>query len=112
MSTKSRRKNFPVIKRLQDSPYNYQFLQAVRILERSAALAGDNADVQPKKPVARFIPPYSEVVRFHSNNSLSFPSSEIASITKIKNGTENQWNMKVNLMGLTGAMGVPIGKKA
>lgn len=106
MSTKSRRTNISVIKRLQESPYNYQFLQAVRILERSTALSGETQGDQPKKPVARFIPPYSEVVRFHSNSSLSFPSSEIASITKIKKERQNQWDMKVNVIGLTGAMGV------
>ena len=36
MSTKGRRKNTSVITQLTEEPYNVSFLQAVRLLERSA----------------------------------------------------------------------------
>lgn len=106
MPTKSRRKNTPVISLLQDAPHEYQFVQAVRLIERSAMAAGDDVYAQSKKPVARFIPPTSEAVRFQANNSLGFPSAEIAALTKSTRDNLEQWYMRVNLIGLTGSMGV------
>jgi type VI secretion system protein ImpH len=106
MPTKSRRKNTPVISQLQSSPHEYQFVQALRLLERSAMAEGDNVYAQSKKPVARFIPPAMETVRFHANNSLGFPSAEINSLSKSPAEENEQWHMKVNMIGLTGAMGV------
>lgn len=106
MPTKSRRKNSPVIEHLQAFPYKYHFTQAVRLLERSTVFSEKDQAIRHAKPVARFVPPYTEVVRFHSNNSLSFPSSEIDSIEINEESGNDQWNMNVNIMGLTGAMGI------
>ena len=106
MPTKSRRKNTSVISLLQNSPHDYQFVQAVRLLERAAMAEGNDVYAQAKKPVARFIPPAMEAVRFQANNSLGFPSAEIASLSKSPEEDNEHWNMKVNIIGLTGAMGV------
>lgn len=103
MSSKSRRKNTSVTSRLADAPYSYTFLQAVRILEYATHLDANFAS----DPVGKFTPPSRELIRFTSNQSLAFPSSEINSIQGIKKSTEvSQWKMSVNIMGLTGPLGV------
>ncbi len=108
MSTKGWRKNTSITRKLTEAPYDFQFLQAVRLLERSAVFEKEGAQSNiATNPVARFTPPASETLRFRTNQSLAFPSSEINSIKRIdKNTSVTQWQMIVNLMGLTGAMGV------
>lgn len=107
MSTPGWRKNTSVIKRLLNRPFDYSFKQAVRLLERAAALYSGDDPAPAKNPVARHIPPSSEVVRFHSRQSLSFPAAEIASIDDqpSQNGM-TQWHMQVNFLGLTGSNGI------
>ena len=53
-------------------PYRFEFFQAVRLLERSFAEAGD-----ARKPVGEDGPPDLEVVRFGARLSLSFPAAAI-----------------------------------
>jgi len=111
MSTTGRRKNTSVISKLAETPYEFPFLQAVRLLERSAAL--DNNDSKSNKekysfnkhPVALFTPPNTEAIRFRTNHALNFSSSEISKINKISK-YKNKWELSVNFMGLTGAQGV------
>ena len=107
MSTTSRRKNSSVIQGLLAKPFDYSFKQAVRLLERAAAYYSGSAPALSKNPVARYTPPSSEVVRFHTRQSLSFPASEIFSLDEQQSlsGT-NQWHMHVNFMGLTGSSGI------
>lgn len=112
MSTKGWRKNTSITRKLKEAPYDYQFLQAVRLLERSAVFEKEFNKETAKStiasnPVAKFAPPGSETLRFRTSQSLAFPSSEIDSIKRIdKNSAATQWQMVVNLMGLTGSMGV------
>lgn len=116
MSSTGRRKNTSVINKLTERPYEFPFLQAVRLLERSAALNNfDNNDNQEKphtytfnnKPVAQFVPPKTEAIRFTSNNALHFSSSEVSKVTqKTTSDNSNRWQLDVNFMGLTGAQGV------
>lgn len=107
MSTPSRRKNTSVIQRLIERPFDYSFRQAVRLLERATAFLSANVVTFARNPVARFTPPASEAVRFHTKQSLSFPASDLSSITiKKGDGIPNQWRMHVNFMGLTGSSGV------
>ncbi|RKZ70427.1 MAG: type VI secretion system baseplate subunit TssG [Gammaproteobacteria bacterium] len=108
MSTKGWRKNTSITRKLTEAPYEYQFLQAVRLLERSAVFEKENTQSAiSSNPVAKFTPPGSESLRFKINQSLAFPSSEIKSINRIdKKSAVSQWQMVVNLMGLTGSMGV------
>lgn len=71
----------------------FDFLQAVWLLERMAAQSEDGSgDAKPRK----------EAVRFRAHNSLSFPPSEIFSVTLEKDRPV----MTVNFMGLTGPAGV------
>jgi type VI secretion system protein ImpH len=78
---------------LRREPWNFQFFQMVRLLERLGA----------RKPVGRFDNPQEEAVRFQSNPALVFPPSEIHSLEWPGNG---QPRLTVNIMGLTGHMGV------
>jgi len=111
MSTASRRKNTSVISQLTEAPHEFPFLQAVRLLERSAVLAHTEIHTKAKnkyscnqQPVALFTPPNTEVIRFRTNHALNFSSSEISSIAINKN--VKKWDLSVNFMGLTGSQGV------
>ncbi len=108
MSTKGWRKNTSITRKVTEAPYEFQFLQAVRLLERSTLFEKESSKSNiASNPVACFTPPTSESLRFKTNQSLAFPSSEIDSIQRIdKNAGSSQWQMVVNIMGLTGAMGV------
>ncbi|MCP4491391.1 MAG: type VI secretion system baseplate subunit TssG [Gammaproteobacteria bacterium] len=108
MSPQGWRKNTSIIRKLMESAYEYPFLQAVRLLERSAIK--EKAEKQSGisvNPVARFVPPNTEVLRFSSFQSLAFPSSEVESLSRGNyNDNVDQWQMLINLIGLSGAMGV------
>ena len=107
MPTSSRRKNTSVIQGLLTRPFDYSFKQAVRLLERAAAFYSGIGPAPSKNPVARYTPPSSEVVRFHSRQSLSFPAAEISNIDDQPSASgANQWHMQVNFLGLTGSNGV------
>ena len=108
MSSQGWRKNTSITRKLMESAYEYPFLQAVRLLERSAVK--EKASTQSGiavNPVAGFVPPGSEILRFSSFQSLAFPSSEVESLKRV-DYSENvdQWHMLINLIGLSGAMGV------
>ena len=108
MSTKIRRKNIPVIKYLTERPFDFCFSQAVRLLERASVLEKTDKDGKSTdKPVAKYMPPASEFVRFNANSSFSFPASDIGVIKKYKINTDlKQWRMDVNFIGLTGSSGI------
>jgi len=79
---------------LQDRPTAFSFFQAVRLLER----------MHPdRSPVGGYGDPAAEVARFRVNPTLSFPSSEIASL---ENPPDSPAGISVNFMGLTGPLGV------
>ena len=108
MSSQGWRKNTSITRKLIESAYEYPFLQAVRLLERSAVKekAATQSGISVN-PVAGFVPPTSEVVRFSSFQSLAFPSSEVESLKRVDyNDSTDQWHMLINLIGLSGAMGV------
>lgn len=108
MSTKGWRKNTSVTRKVTEAPYDFQFLQAIRLLERSAVFEKENSQSNIScNPVARFTPPSSESIRFKTSQSLAFSSSEIDNVQRVnKHSGLAQWEMIVNLMGLTGSMGV------
>lgn len=109
MSTARRRKNISITRHLVDTPYEYDFAQAVRILERSVNY-GVLENIEQKiatGTIAQYRPPRSEFIRFHTHQSLGFPASEIEQITIGKKKSDaSQWRMSVNFMGLTGSSGV------
>ena len=108
MSSQGWRKNTSITRKLKDSAYAYPFLQAVRLLERSAVIEkSEKQSGISVNPVAGFVPPASEVVRFSSYQSLAFPSSEVEGLERLNYGDKvDQWHMVINLIGLSGAMGV------
>jgi len=108
MSPKGWRKNTSITRKVTEEPYEFQFLQVVRLLERSALFEKESSQSNiASKPIAKFTPPGSESVRFKANQSLAFPSSEVSEIERVdKRSGSAQWQMVVNLMGLTGAVGV------
>lgn len=78
---------------LKQVPFQFQFFQAVRLLER----------VMPdREPVGRFLPPPREVARFKANPETSFPASEIEAL-EYQDGQPVE--LTVNFMGLFGPLG-------
>jgi type VI secretion system protein ImpH len=82
-----------VVEELRREPWNFEFFQMVRLLERLGA----------GKPVGRFDNPGEEAVRFLANPAIMFPPSEIHSLDW---PTRGQPRLAVNIMGLNGPMGV------
>jgi len=82
-----------VAEELRREPWNFQFFQAVRLLERLGT----------GKPVGRFDNPEEEAARFLTNSALGFPPSENHSLDWPEGG---QPRLTVNIMGLTGQLGV------
>jgi type VI secretion system protein ImpH len=82
-----------VAARLSAEPFSFEFFQAVRLLERM---------LPERQPVGQFARPSEEVARFRVHPTLSFPASEIQSLSEQNNG---QPSMTVNFMGLIGAVG-------
>ncbi|MDH5570338.1 MAG: type VI secretion system baseplate subunit TssG [Gammaproteobacteria bacterium] len=106
MSTTGRRTHIPVTQDLTERSCEYAFFQAVRQLERASVFARIKDGKITSKPVANFFKPTTEAIRFHTHQSLSFPSSEIKKISQRVKNEGKQWDMYVNFIGLTGAMGV------
>jgi type VI secretion system protein ImpH len=79
---------------LRSAPWNFEFFQAVRVLER---LRPD------REPVGHFSVPTSEAVRFSAHASTVFPASEIQSL---RDSGGPGADMEVNFMGLFGPLGV------
>ena len=78
---------------LENDPNRVHFFQAVRLLER----------LYPERnPVGLFVTPDSEVVRFSSQPTFSFPASEIQAFERRADG---QGEIVVNFMGLSAAVG-------
>ncbi|HSC66711.1 MAG TPA: type VI secretion system baseplate subunit TssG [Cellvibrio sp.] len=111
MSSPSRRKNASVIELLLKAPHQYGFFQAVRLLERAILIKESSSpDYQRSRkhnPVALFVPPVTEILRFKTRTSFSFPNNEIFSVSA---ATEKSpaipWEMQVNFMSLAGSIGV------
>lgn len=92
---------------LFEEPYRFEFFQAVRLLELL---------FPEREPVGRSGgAPVNEVVRFRTNASLAFPASQLYSLAVARDEakdeelardpTDEQPEMVVNFMGLTGPSG-------
>ena len=84
---------------LFDEPFQFEFFQAVRLLEKvfpERRAVGREATVVP------------EVVRFRSRLGLDFPASEVHELTDTTDETvdEQQLEMFINFMGMLGINGV------
>jgi len=100
MPTPQRRDSTGLIEQLLDNPHRFEFFQAVRLLERAFA------DSQP--PGADLLPAQ---LRFRNSISLSFPASEIESLTVRRSEDESSGQaierieMTPAFMGLLGMSG-------
>src|SRR5450759_503451 len=81
---------------LLESPWNFEFFQAVRLL----ALMYPN-----RRLLSRFRQPPEELVRFHAHLSMAFPPSAIRKIEPSRE-EDGPLDMTVNFMGLTGPAGI------
>jgi type VI secretion system protein ImpH len=99
MAPESRPKTDPVVQsaveqQLRSEPWTFDFFQAMRLL---MLLQSD------RRTVGEFWPPRSEAVRLGAHPSLSFPASQIQELTWHDG---EQPFLRVNFMGLVGALGV------
>lgn len=83
-----------LVRRLEEEPFNFEFFQLVRLLERVAPDRGT---------VGKFVPPQKEVARFKVHQQTGFPASETQ---KLEFNAEGQAEVTVNFMGLTGPQGL------
>lgn len=80
--------------RLLDVPYEFDFFQAVTLLER----------LRPERAaVGSFADPNDEVVRFETPSTVAFPASEIVALED--GDGDAPARMMVNFLGLTGPQG-------
>ena len=111
MATQSRKPD-PAVRRLEEAlgprltaqPWDFDFFQAVRLLER---LVGD------VKPVGRFHPPGEEAVRFGVAPSLDFPPAQIRSLQTRRKDAAGEMTLpaepprlEIAFLGLTGPLGL------
>jgi type VI secretion system protein ImpH len=86
--------NSPLLDQLKQEPWTFDFFQAIRLI--ASFLPGRAA-------IGKFAQPEEELVRLGVHPSLSFPASQIQSLTWPQG---EQPSMRVNFMGLIGALGV------
>lgn len=91
-------KNF-IMNKLQTNPQQFEFFQAVRLLQ----LIAQKSEVGRDCRIGHCNDPKQEAIRFRTPASLSFPTS---SIEKVKINQLVPANMLVNFIGLTGPSGV------
>jgi type VI secretion system protein ImpH len=109
MATSDREQSPDLIQELLDAPYEFDFFQAVRLIE--LFMASERQHPTPS-PVGSDKGPQKEPIRFRALPSLSFPAGQIASIrSRSKLKTDNTADripvdMMVPFMGLTGPNGV------
>jgi type VI secretion system protein ImpH len=96
MATESRRTDPPLAQELFDESYRFEFFQAVRLLERM---------YPDRNPVGRDPDASREVVRFRTQQTLSFPPSPIHDLTQDAE-IDKPPEMTVAFMGLTGPLGL------
>src|SRR5450631_1049603 len=81
-------------KLLETVPWEFQFFQAVRLLEH----------MQPdRQPIGKFVSPRFEAVRFGATPRLAFPPSQLYALAFREDGPPM---MQINFMGMTGPSGM------
>ena len=79
---------------LEQQPFSFNFFQAVRLLERL---------MPERERVGLFVQPSREIVHFGAHPSITFPPSQLYSLTRQRGEPAR---MTVNFMGLFGPLGV------
>ncbi|MBI1249276.1 type VI secretion system baseplate subunit TssG [bacterium] len=111
MGTEGRRKRATVASRLIEKPYQFDFFQAMRLLER---VAQEDPESFPNwKSVGQDGPPRLELVQLRVLCSRTFPPSEVTSIIRRRQNTDEPasetgppFTMTTTFMGIFGAEGV------
>lgn len=113
MATSRGRQSPGVIDRLEGSPYEYEFFQAVRLLE-AAALREEHKS--SNEALGGATPPSREFLRFKAQTSMSFVSADVLRLRspqaqgtgeeKSGGNDRQQWEMEVGFTGLVGSQGV------
>ena len=110
MSSANRRKSTAVINQIEAEPYRFQFVQAVRLMQRALYFSAKQQSRETPLDFAKYAPPHREYIRFHTRQQLSFAPAEIFSVELQQNEINQrqflQWHMTVMFLGLTGASGV------
>lgn len=83
---------------LFDEPYQFEFFQAVRLIQKIAT---------DKKPVGGEALPHEEAVRFRSHVAFDFPASEVHTLEKVAGDTpaDDRLEMVQNFMAMAGVSG-------
>jgi type VI secretion system protein ImpH len=102
MAGTRRRPAASLIERLQASPQEFAFLQAVRILERMAASRARDARLAAPARIGLDHDPRQESLFLRSAVEKTFPASEVAALE----AGERRPELSVTLMGLNGPSGV------
>ena len=95
------------LERLLEAAPRYEFVQLVRLLERTLTLArqADGEGGTTRGLVGTSSLPSEEPVRFAVPSTLEFGASQVQSL-RVKNGGDSQLELSVNFMGLIGPSGV------
>ncbi len=108
MASAGGRTHAPLIEVLLKQAYRFGFFQAVRLLERIAAL-GKYDGLSGQSPVGDDARPRKEAVRFRAAPTAAFSPSEIVSIEPAARAADDESSapleMTVNFLGLTGPAG-------
>ncbi|HUR26605.1 MAG TPA: type VI secretion system baseplate subunit TssG, partial [Planctomycetota bacterium] len=97
MEAASGRPHLGVVARLCEEPQDFEFFQAVRLLELEAGRAGERA------PIGFDAPPEREALRIRAAPSLAYPAAPLPSLTTGADGTPE---LRQSTLGLVGALGV------
>lgn len=85
-----------MIEELFDTPYLFEFVQSVRLLELHSG---------GKRMIGQTADPRLDPVRFRASPSLGFPATTVESLTESNGGSARPPEMVVTFMGLTGPSG-------
>ncbi|MGI9282652.1 MAG: type VI secretion system baseplate subunit TssG [Endozoicomonas sp.] len=101
-----------LFQQLKSNPQQFDFFQAVRMLELISQTERAKEESFASQPVAELAPPHRELVRFTASHSFGFAASDITRL-KLKEqesvqdpSSRHQWSMEVTFMGLIGSQGV------
>ncbi|HEX3485404.1 MAG TPA: type VI secretion system baseplate subunit TssG [Micropepsaceae bacterium] len=102
MAGAGRRPTASLIERLRASPQAFAFLQAVRVIERMAAMRARDGRISAPARVGLDHDPRQESLFLRSAVERTFPATEIAALE----GDDTRPELSVTLMGLNGPSGV------
>ena len=101
MAATGRRSYASLIEALRAAPERFDFVQAVRLLERAARRGSDDSSLPPT-PIGFANDPRGETLRLRTALELAFPATEVVGF----DDTGSKPELSVTMMGLTGVSGV------